>query len=259
MSSRWQRLSLFVPTNCLTRLMDSEMPLLTNLTIGSSTPPFTTDISSKAPRLTSISFQGVYQDPRSWQIPSFNLTELRSRFCLDVQDILKLFGSAPLLESVTVRVGTMTIPPSPKYMTRLPKLVSLTLQSGSDDCSRLFTHLDVPALKHLEISAHRAPFTTEFLMASALIDCVVRCRSPLRKVAFKLKGFAVLEEDLKEMIQKIPTLVQIFTGASGLDQGPPAIVELLAERRSGQKFENWDGDLGLVTLTEIQDPPLHAL
>ncbi|KAJ7584419.1 hypothetical protein C8J56DRAFT_1166553 [Mycena floridula] len=67
------------------------------------TPPIIIDISSKAPRRSSISFQCIYQDPRSWTLPSSNLTEFRSQFCLDVQDVLKLLGSVPLLESVAVR------------------------------------------------------------------------------------------------------------------------------------------------------------
>ncbi|KIK59509.1 hypothetical protein GYMLUDRAFT_669543 [Collybiopsis luxurians FD-317 M1] len=247
LSSRWQKLQLFVPDHTLSIILGNPLPTLEYLSLGSENDDPIPYLGSPgfAPTLRTLSFSTVHLRPLLWQMPWSQLTELNSKSQLSGSGVLRIFAQCRLLERCRLRVGRYNphaFDPDPHHLVVMPRLQSLVFVIGNnEDCFGLFQRVVLPALTEMEFRsatmraagmAGQLFFHGESVWPKQhLVSLIERSGCTLERLA--LVGVLVHEMELRDTVKWLPSLTSLEYFIGG-DMVPDDLKEILLKRQLGE-------------------------
>lgn len=224
-SKRWRRLRLEVPSSTLTKLLNTSMPLLESLEIGTRDRfPGVFLSSADAPRLRSLTLLGDKTDPTHIHLPWDRLTQFHvAKVAQDLDKCFSLLAKCKNLTRLTVQPSGTTVSQASEILPlRLARLRSLVV-IGSIAAPTFFAHVELPSLNKLElVSRGGEPFD---LKPESSIVSLAR-RSNLRSLCLT-GGWPV--DGLFDAVVAIPSLKEVVLGSG--ESLPPAVQEALDMRK----------------------------
>ncbi|KAK7036409.1 hypothetical protein VNI00_011606 [Paramarasmius palmivorus] len=245
--SRVRHLSLSLPDRFVCMFWEEQMPLLESFRLGNEyTAIMEPPTLAGAPRLRSATFDSIYLQPFVWQLPWSNLTEFTSKSChLDIQRAVHVLKWCPNLETCRMRVipnlhnalfGVSLSPMDPDEKIVMKSLKSLAITIGTNEnVFPLLDALNLPVLEHMEISCATSidvnNGTRRIWPKPYILALVKRSSCQLRRLVFK-NIQPLYDIELKDLVERVPSLVEFDASLDGRDALHPEIKEVLRRRRA---------------------------
>ncbi|KAJ6491815.1 hypothetical protein C8R47DRAFT_1319567 [Mycena vitilis] len=158
-SKRWRRLRLDVPSSSLSKLLNTDMPLLETLEIAAyKTYPGVFISSADAPRLRSLVLVGAQTEPKNIHVPWDRLTRFHAAMvALDLDKCLPVLAKCRNLTQCTIQlslVDTIQVSQAQNLLpVRMPRLRNLFVIGRIDQSAvtTFFANVELPSLDRLEL------------------------------------------------------------------------------------------------------------
>ncbi|KAJ7668689.1 hypothetical protein DFH06DRAFT_205909 [Mycena polygramma] len=158
-SKRWRRLRLDVPSSSLSKLLNTDMPLLETLEIAAyKTYPGVFISSADAPRLRSLILVGAQTEPKNIHVPWDRLTRFHAAMvALDLDKCFPVLAKCRNLTQCTIQlslVDTIQVSQAQNLLpVRMPRLRNLFVIGRIDQSAvtTLFANVELPSLDRLEL------------------------------------------------------------------------------------------------------------
>lgn len=236
-SSRWHNLLLHLPHPLIARLIgnnDIALPSLTALNITISGPTMGAEplkIPESATNLHNVVFFANDLRTDAYIFPWAQLTTLSTFGYLHIYECIEIFYLCPNLSSVSLSDihGSLVEEQHSNSHALLPDLAYLSLSLWKDGAA-LLDHLILPSLQKADLSFHSLVSLKPEL--TSIISMFRRSSCPLNTL--RLWGKYFLEEDVVELVQRVPTVQELEVQYNGEHYASDQVSEILDRRVANQ-------------------------